>query len=413
MIILSKKTLNSLFVFKTDELNALSEEKLIELINNNRYWNRKIDVDINDVEKMLKFIDIKEMNINIESTSDLQRLGSILKNGQARINVDINNIKNIDNLFMNIKYNINLGIKNFAELDLNELSSLQRKYFIDCIYIKPEIVEENRRERRIAADYLSASREIYSVGQYKQLRKELERIVSGIGTNDELETYLEIYMRLGKKIRYPFEHFDEYDKNKKYRYPEDHNLIGPILKCEGVCEGNSKALTQALSLVNIECKNIIGDAIDIETGNPTHEWNQVKINDKWYNSDLTWDLENIIDGKSLEYCLIGDREFYLEHTADDNILNKCPETFNQVLLYRIIKSKEENNLVVYKNNRISKFWRKLFFGNKKENNKIEKKVTNTNYKRTWDLSEYDNKKYRETVAFEGKKKDKSIDDRER
>ena len=38
-------------------------------------------------------------------------------------------------------------------------------------------------------------------------------------------------------------------------------------------------------------------------------WNQVKIDGKWYNTDLTWDYIDIRYGNKLEYCLVSDEKF--------------------------------------------------------------------------------------------------------
>lgn len=44
-----------------------------------------------------------------------------------------------------------------------------------------------------------------------------------------------------------------------------------------------------------------------------HQWNQVKIDGKWYNVDLTWDSNSMHSNEEMEYFLISDEEFYKTH----------------------------------------------------------------------------------------------------
>ena len=63
----------------------------------------------------------------------------------------------------------------------------------------------------------------------------------------------------------------------------------------------------------IDNRMIGGDVPGIP--NSGHVWNQVNIDDKWYNVDLTWDAKIIHSGGELEYFLLSDEEFYKDHRA--------------------------------------------------------------------------------------------------
>ena len=52
----------------------------------------------------------------------------------------------------------------------------------------------------------------------------------------------------------------------------------------GVCDGYAEAFKILMNSVGIECKVIYG-----RVGNAGHAWNQVRLDGKWYNVDVTWD----------------------------------------------------------------------------------------------------------------------------
>lgn len=129
------------------------------------------------------------------------------------------------------------------------------------------------------------------------------------------------------------------------------SLKGALVEGRAVCYGYSLALKYALNYFGIESEMIKGK---------THAWNQVKIDGKWYNVDLTWSYENIrnileyasilklgmteridqykrdiAEGRkniSLDNCLVSDELFYKSkyHTPESNLyVSKCPISFDQ------------------------------------------------------------------------------------
>ena len=66
-----------------------------------------------------------------------------------------------------------------------------------------------------------------------------------------------------------------------------------------VCSGISEILRNVLAARGIECYYVTG---------LSHAFNQVKINGKWYYTDLTADMENFINGDALEDTLLSSEE---------------------------------------------------------------------------------------------------------
>lgn len=75
-----------------------------------------------------------------------------------------------------------------------------------------------------------------------------------------------------------------------------HNIIGPFLDYECVCEGYSKAYKFLSDLCGLKCISVIGPALNRATGeNESHAWNLVEIDGKNYFVDVTYD--HLIDDR--------------------------------------------------------------------------------------------------------------------
>jgi hypothetical protein len=124
----------------------------------------------------------------------------------------------------------------------------------------------------------------------------------------------------------------------------------------GVCIDFALALWKVLTELDVECKLITGIAnentehvlIDVN-----HAWNQVKINNIWYNVDITWyNTEHIID-----YLLVSDKSFRKDGLHKVKNLNDyaiCSVDFDRNILSKKIKEieKTSNPLVDYDLGRI-------------------------------------------------------------
>ncbi|KGM93805.1 transglutaminase [Clostridium botulinum] len=66
---------------------------------------------------------------------------------------------------------------------------------------------------------------------------------------------------------------------------EDHNAYGILVKNTGVCESYAKAMYELLTASGIKCKYVTG----YTNQGGGHAWNMVKLDNQWYNLDVTWD----------------------------------------------------------------------------------------------------------------------------
>ncbi len=107
------------------------------------------------------------------------------------------------------------------------------------------------------------------------------------------------------------------------------STIECIKRGKGVCSGYANVLYYLLNKVGIPTKIIIAKSI--------HEWNQVFINGKWYNCDLTNDRDFIVQGLKCPHFLTSnsdDCNYTLRPPTSE--FNECNETISDELQEQLI-----------------------------------------------------------------------------
>lgn len=125
--------------------------------------------------------------------------------------------------------------------------------------------------------YEYSGQQIESINQ--QLSASINQLKGTIQASSERDKVVAIHDALCSKIFYR-----EYGQ-------EAHSVIGALLCSEAVCEGISKTFKLLCDELDIECCVVQGQAkSDQIIGNENHSWNKVKIDSKWLNVDVTFDL---------------------------------------------------------------------------------------------------------------------------
>ena len=112
----------------------------------------------------------------------------------------------------------------------------------------------------------------------------------------------------------------EYDIT--YKQTDIHNVYGALVNKKVVCEGYARAFKYILDGLNIENVLVSGTATNSNGSTESHAWNYVKIDNKWYAIDVTWDDPIIKGGGRLthklryQYFLKGKNEFLKNHVED-------------------------------------------------------------------------------------------------
>lgn len=105
-----------------------------------------------------------------------------------------------------------------------------------------------------------------------------------------------------------------------------YNVYGALGNGVSVCEGYARALKYILDEMNIPCIIVCGTAINPNGELENHAWNYVRLENRWYAVDATWDDPIIIGGGELNdesrysYFLVGRAKLFDDHTEDGFIV---------------------------------------------------------------------------------------------
>ena len=159
--------------------------------------------------------------------------------------------------------------------------------------------------------------------------------------NSEKEIFTYIYLKLTHTAKY-----DEFVRDLKHNYDTYYvgkgedlihsagNLKGVFIYGESVCVGFAEALRNLLAEKNITAKVMSGGGSKTisearKNNSFGHAWNQVKLDETWFNCDVTFDRNNILKGKNLQYFLKSNQYFYhySKYPGDSNqIIEKTTKT---------------------------------------------------------------------------------------
>ena len=141
-----------------------------------------------------------------------------------------------------------------------------------------------------------------------------DKIINNIQNNNIYNNILYIHDTLVEQIEYDITLSKE----------NSHNIYGAFINKEVVCEGYAKAFKYLMDSLNIECILVSGVASD-SNKTESHMWNYVKLNNKWYGVDVTWDDPIIIGGNGTknnlrhDYFLKGFDTFVTSHSVSGKI----------------------------------------------------------------------------------------------
>lgn len=136
----------------------------------------------------------------------------------------------------------------------------------------------------------------------------LDRLAVELKGKNDYETVLNVH-------DYLIDNF-EYDSRMEMG---NHTDIDGFRDGVMVCSGYSLAAYYILNSVGIKTMTIMGSGGEDTSGEINHMWNMVKLDDRWYNLDITWD--DLGDGKtSYAYFLKSDEDFVM-HTRSKEYNN--------------------------------------------------------------------------------------------
>lgn len=183
-----------------------------------------------------------------------------------------------ENDSLNIQGEVCIQIPNVVELSTEEAIRIKDK--VDYIQI-------------VSGDSYSnyEAKEVYTIDEYIEVSKGIDAIVEKVDPNaSDFEKAFTIYCEIGKSTTYNNE---EAEKNGRRR-KEVGNLYGVFVEGSSVCAGIAESYKAVCQRVGLDAEYISGQNDGAFVG---HAWNQVKINGKWVDIDLTGDLKYIQTGE--------------------------------------------------------------------------------------------------------------------
>ena len=153
----------------------------------------------------------------------------------------------------------------------------------------------------------------------KNIQKSVKQIFSRLDMNhlDEYEKEKRIHDYLVTHTDYDYEALDT---DKRERVLAAHSIIGIFSRQQAVCEGTAKACKLLLNVANIKCLVVTGKATHPRDGmadaDSSHAWNIVRIGNRSYHLDVTWDAIRSSDSYiCYDYLNVPERAIRIDHTG--------------------------------------------------------------------------------------------------
>lgn len=104
----------------------------------------------------------------------------------------------------------------------------------------------------------------------------------------------------------------------------DQNAYGALVEGKAVCNGYARAYQHLMNEAGIPTWFVRGSSINPTTGTPIgHAWNIVKLDGKWYYTDVTWDDQG--ENTFYEYLNITTAQMKQGHTLDAKYEKLVPQ----------------------------------------------------------------------------------------
>lgn len=356
-VCLSKNSINILKIFKSLEIinlikienNSLRDlEFLLEAKELRKINIENSIINFKDANILLSGKYKKEIILSLPSTknSNINNSIEVDKNGEVSLTIDIADLdeclkyisfEKIDKILLMI--NNKVLIQNYAS-DLKKIKKSISITIKDVSYLdieQAEFLKENLKIRFINLldfdDVLhyNGEKNCYLIDRYIKLRECINSFISLVPAHStEIEKFLEIYKILAENITND-EFFDENIENyNQLNAIKATNLENGLIEKQCNSAGLSEILKNCLACLNIESNIISGIYNNSENEN---SWNQVRIDNMWYNTDLALDSKELINKnilrKKAKYCLLNDKDFYITHKRKSGRVNFCKYTVNR------------------------------------------------------------------------------------
>jgi transglutaminase-like putative cysteine protease len=173
-----------------------------------------------------------------------------------------------------------------------------------------------------------------AVRQTNEMLEKSKDIASRLftGTMTDVEKVVAAYDYIQLNTKYDEQAADQIEGGT---YSAAHNGYGSLIEGEAVCEGYAGAFNAILNADGIETRLIESSAMN-------HVWSMVKVNDAWYNCDVTFDDKTPDTKNNADYdYLLKNDDFMIADDSNRNVTDK-PISTGQDYHYEIYSSQWYN-----------------------------------------------------------------------
>lgn len=192
-------------------------------------------------------------------------------------------LEHLINSGRSIPQNVRLLIENVSELTSDEVRNFSSRCRANGINLSQVSVMDRTHGNS------QTESSPYSLSEYIYIRDTLDLVTSGIDPSEpDIDKFTTVYLRLANAIRYNIEASTagRVDRDHSFYFSERlnkcRNMLDGLVDGTCVCAGYADILRNALALVGVDARMVSG---------PGHAWNQIKIDGRWYDTDLTWDRQ--------------------------------------------------------------------------------------------------------------------------
>lgn len=211
--------------------------------------------------------------------------------------------------------------------------------------------ENSNLKELLSEEELAALNEAYNV---------VERLVTPQMTDYEKELALHDY--LVAECTYDEEAAKSSATMDDARKKTAHSIQGLLLNKKGVCEAYANTFLLLCKIAGLECHLANGDSLDQLEDNTKHQWNIVKLDDEYYNVDLTFDDPiPSVEGRVLyNYFNLSDSELSKTHVIDEKNIKCFGEKYNY-FNYNNLNVSNKDQLLALVKDKLDKGIRKITF----------------------------------------------------
>lgn len=168
---------------------------------------------------------------------------------------------------------------------------------------------------------------LYTKEQVKSMQAEINQSV------EKIKAYVTETSSLGKEKMLHDWLCDNVFYSPNLEEESAFNIYGALVKGFAVCEGYSRAMQYLCNIYKIDCILVTGYSSGVG-----HMWNQIKIEDNWYNLDITWDDP---DSESTpiwySYFNVDDNILEIDHVFDPLVKNIYDEDIDNGDTFNILR----------------------------------------------------------------------------